>query len=397
MKVAGIVAEYNPLHNGHAYHIAQSRRQTGCDYVVAVMSGNFVQRGEPAVIDKYQRAEWALRAGADMVLELPTVFALGNAERFAYGGVRTLLGTGVVTHLCFGSEVSSEALHAALTYDANADPLFAQTLKSHLAMGKSYPRAYYETLVQTNAPQDVQRVFETPNSLLALEYMRVLERFGKGVVPTAILRMGNDYRSERLTGTLSSATAIRAALQQEKATIKNSVPPYVFQTLCDGYAPVTASDFDALLLYALRRMTLEQIKNLPDVQEGMEHLIQKAAQKANTLAEFLEQVKSKRYTMARCKRIAFSALLGIDRALVQSAMENEQSLYLRVLGFKENARELLSLIGKQATLPLVLRHADIKNCSPPAQALIEKDCFAGSTYALMRPVPRDFTQKPVMI
>ncbi len=401
MRVAGIIAEYNPLHNGHVHHLQQTRAVTGCDYVMVVMSGDYVQRGEPAIADKYTRTQWALEAGADLVLELPAACALASAERFAAGGVRVLAGTGVLDMLCFGSETPdiSDLIHAAEAL-AHEPPAFRTALREQLALGKSYPRARYDALQACGASPALLDALRSPNSILGMEYIRFLKQYAPEAQPVAIHRVGGGYNDDVLTGAFSSATAIREALFAGDSEAYDSMPMYIAGRFrLGGIRPVGLSDAELLMLYALRRMNAEQIRALPDVQEGFENVLLRAAQQATGIDELFTALKSKRYTLARCKRIAMCAMLGIDKPLSQSVM-TEDSLYLRVLGFRRTARPLISAIGHRHTLPLFIRRADAADCPPAAQAMLELDIRAHDIYALLArqesPL-RDFSQPPILL
>ena len=400
MRVAGIIAEYNPLHNGHVHHIAQARAMTNADYVIVVMSGNYVQRGEPAVADKFTRAEWALHAGADLVLELPTVCALSSAERFAYGGVRVLAGTGVLTHLCFGSEHTalSSLLLAADTL-AEETPQFKHKLREQLSIGKSYPRARYDALLALGTDQCMLDILRAPNSILGVEYIRFLKQYAPHVQPVAIERVGNQYHDQALTGAFSSATAIREALRNSDPLAYDSMPMYVAGRFSLGARPVCLKDAELLMLYALKRMDAKDLVKLPDITEGFENVIARAAQKVISMDALFAELKSKRYTMARIKRIAMSAMLGIQKEHIR-LLRSDNALSLRVLGFRHSARSLISAIQKKRTLPLVMRRADFKNCSQEAYSLLEIDRMAHEIYALFtvpeQPSP-DYSHPPIIL
>lgn len=400
MHVTGIIAEYNPLHNGHVHHISQARRQLGSDYIVVVMSGDFVQRGEPAIADKYARAEWALLSGADLVIELPTACALASAERFAYGGVRVLRGTGIVNTLCFGSENADiAALERAAAAVNTHSPAFLKLLKDQLALGKSYPRARYDALEACGAPPEVLALLRAPNCILGMEYIRFLKQLAPSIAPHAIERIENNYHDTALTGAVSSATAIREALQSGDDDAMNAMPMYVSARFSMGVPAVTLLQAEPFILYQLRRMSPQDCLHLPDVMEGFENVITRAAQKALSLEELFGAMKSKRYTLARCKRIALSAMLGIDKQLARSVPE-EDALYIRVLGFRRQASHLLSAIAKHGDLPLVMRKADAASLPPRAQALLHLDVQAHSLYALLQKQERtapDFSRQPVII
>lgn len=401
MRVAGIIAEYNPLHNGHVYHLQQARMASHSDYVIVVMSGDYVQRGEPAVADKYIRTQWALEAGADLVLELPAACALSSAERFAAGGVKILAGTGVLNSLCFGSETPDiSSLEQAAQALSEEPPAFLQSFREQLSLGKSYPRARYDALEACGASPALLETLRSPNSILGMEYIRYLKKYAPEAQPVAIHRQGGGYNDTELTGAFSSATAIREALFKGDPQAMNGMPMYVagrFQI--GGIRPISLAEAETLMLYALRRMSAIEIAELPDVQEGFENVLYRSARQAVSLEQLFSMLKSKRYTMARCKRIAMSALIGLTKSLSRSTME-DNALYLRVLGFKRNARPLLSAIGHKRTLPLLIRRADIENCPPAGQALIDLDMRAHDIYALLAkqdsPV-RDFSQPPVVL
>ena len=214
MKIAGIIAEYNPFHNGHQYHLEQTRRASGADAVVVVMSGEFVQRGEPASFDKRLRARWALEAGADVVFELPTVCAVSCAQRFAQGSVAVLAGTGLLTHLGFGCETDSlddlMQCEAALGVE---EPHYIDTLKENLANGKSFPRAQDEAWRDCGLNPGFLKVLRNPNGVLGLEYLRALKKFAPNVTPVPILRRGAGHHDPTIQGSTASASAVRAALK----------------------------------------------------------------------------------------------------------------------------------------------------------------------------------------
>ena len=401
MRVAGIIAEYNPLHNGHVYHMERTREATKCDYIIVVMSGDYVQRGEPAIADKYTRAQWALLAGADLVLELPAVCAVSSAERFAAGGVRVLAGTGVLNCLCFGSETpDTEELIKAAEALKNEPPAFREALKEQLALGKSYPRARYDALESCGAPNSLLKALSTPNSILGMEYVRFLQQYAPQAEPIAIHRMGAGYNDTALSGAFSSATAIREALVSRNRSAYEGMPMYVggYFKLGDNRC-VTLPDADSLILYALRMMSAEDMKSLPDVQEGFENVLYRASREAKTTAELLTLLKSKRYTLARCKRICICAMLGVTSRLAKSAFE-EDALYLRVLGFRRTARSLVSAIAGKRTLPMLVRRSDTATLTASTQAILEADIRAHDVYALIakQEAPqRDFCIPPIVI
>lgn len=392
MSVVGVIAEYNPLHNGHMYHLQQAMQRANASYAIVVMSGNFVQRGEPACTDKYTRAEWALQAGADIVLELPSVFANSSAQLFAEGAVRLLNATGVVTDLAFGCEQASlQTLNDLLDIIVNEPAEYKTCLKIHMKAGKSYPRARYDALQELGVPNSMLQELVKPNNILAIEYLRSLKRIRSSIKPLPIERIGSDYNDAYLTGEFSSATAIRNAVQAGDNSVTDALPLFVSGAMrFDDQFPLTANDVGAMMLYKIRSMTLDDIANIPDVTEGFEQAIHSASKNAVNADAFFESIKSKRYTMARCKRIGMGALLGITKQL-QDDMLEDSNLYFRVLGIKRSARSLLSAIAAISNVPIIMRNSDIYKCTETAKSSLEIDAFSTDilSYAMQKELHKD--------
>ena len=378
MGAVGIVAEYNPLHNGHIYHMEQAKAQTGADFCVIAMSGNFVQRGEPACADKFTRAEWALRAGADLIVEIPQCLAVASAERFAEGAVKLLAATGIVTDIAFGVETENmDGLYRIADILDREPPAFRTNLAYHLKQGKSYPRAQFDALSDLNIPRGDVALLTQPNNILAVEYIKAIRRFAPHIRAVPILRQGNGYNDTELTGALSSATAIRQALREGNDAVLDTMPLFVSGAMrFDEQFPITLDYFGPMILYRLRSMSLEEIAALPDVSEGFEQVIARAVRETSDLSAFLEQIKTKRYTMARCKRIAVSALLHMNRELPEELLNHRENLYLRVLGFLTGSRGLLAATASAGSAPVILRNSDIMDCTDIARDSMAIDAFA---------------------
>lgn len=401
MKIAGIIAEYNPFHNGHLYHLNETKKNLQCDYCIVVMAGSFMQRGEAAIRDKFFRTQIALQAGADLVLELPTVFSTGNAELFAYGGIKTLAATGVCTHLSFGTEIADlDTLTQASIYFDQENVDLKKALRLQLQAGKSFPRARYDAAATLAIPEAVLKTIATPNSILALEYLKAIRHYAPTIKPFTVERQGY-YHSLTLNDPYPSGTAIRTALLgNEQKQVFSSMPSYA-ATDMQGWkkAAFTQENISRLMLYALRCMTQAELQQIADVQEGFENVLFRAARRCLTLQDFLSEIKSKRYTLARCRRIACHTLLHITKQ-IQAEAKQEDALYLRVLGFKNTARSLLSAIGRSSHVPLLLRHADTKHLTPTAKKLLELDMLATDIYlqaAEQRDIPHDFSQPPIIL
>lgn len=395
MRVVGIIAEYNPLHNGHIYHLERARALSGADYCVVVLSGNFVQRGEAACTDKFSRAAWALRAGADLVLELPSVYAVAPAERFAAGGVRTLNGTGVVTDLAFGCEAPDlQTLYQISDIITSEPPALQEAIKKHLALGKSYPHARFDALSEYGVPKNMLDAIAQPNNILAVEYLNAIRLYADSIEPLPIERIGTGYHSEEIVGEFASATAIRKAIIEGRSEILSTMPNFVGGPLLyDEQFIIPQEALNDVTLYAIRRMSAEALASLPDVAEGFENVLYRAVRTARTLTEFYELVKTKRYTLARCKRIAAAALLGITGEQVRKTVQSREGSYLKVLGFQKKARPLLSEIAKRKTAPLILRNSDLDDCPAFVRQDIETDMLSTDilNYVTSQEMKRDLT------
>lgn len=393
MRVVGVIAEYNPLHNGHIYHLERARSLSRADYCVVVLSGNFVQRGEAACTDKFSRTAWALRAGADLVLELPSLYAVAPAERFASGGVRTLHGTGVVTDLAFGCESPDlQTLYQISDIIASEPPALQEAIKKHLSQGKSYPRARFDALLEYGVPRTMLAAIAQPNNILAVEYLNAIRQYAGSIDPLPIERVGTGYHSEEISGEFASATAIRKALVAGRSDILNTMPSFVGGPLFyDEQFIIPQEALSEVVLYAIRRMSASELAMLPDVAEGFENVLYRSVRASRTLTEFFEQIKSKRYTLARCKRIAVCALLGITSQLVEKTVKSKEGSYLKVLGFKKNARPLISEIAKRKTAPMLLRNSDLDEFSAVMRQNAEIDMLSTDIfgYVTSQEIKRD--------
>lgn len=392
MSVVGIIAEYNPLHNGHMYHLQQAIQKANASYTIVIMSGNFVQRGEPACTDKYTRAAWALQAGADIVIELPSVFSNSNAQLFSEGAVRLLNATGVVTDLAFGCEQSSlQVLNSLLDIIVNEPLEYKACLKLHMKAGKSYPRARYDALQELGVGNQMLQELVKPNNILAVEYLRSLKRIRSSIRPLPIERVGSDYNDSYLTGEYSSATAIRNAVRDGDSNVMQALPLFVSGAMkFDDQFPLTVNDVGAMMLYKIRSLDADSLSEIPDVSEGFEHTISSASRTSYNADAFFETIKSKRYTMARCKRIGMCALLGITKQL-QDDMQDDNNLYFKVLGLRRNARPLLSAIAAISSVPIIMRNSDLHKCTDVARSSLAIDTLSTDilSFAMQKELHKD--------
>jgi predicted nucleotidyltransferase len=419
MRTVGVIVEYNPFHNGHRHHLAESVRATGADAVVAVMSGHFLQRGEPAMMDKWARAETALRGGCDLVIELPVTYATSAAEWFAYGAVGLLDATGVVDCICFGSEsgdIGTLSRIAALAADEPAD--LRGRIAAGLDAGMNYPAAYSGALRQSLAARgdDAAAAFplEQPNNTLGLHYLVALRRLGSRMEPHTIRRFKAGYHDpDAPAGPIASATALRRLISAEgrPEAIASYVPEPTLDVLRReweaGRAPMGWPAFAEQLFHLLLRLNEAELAGFRDIGEGLEFRIRRALPDLNRLDvdDLIARVKTKRYTRTRLQRALTAVLLGIRKEDWNPAALRDGLAYIRVLGFTPKGRELLKRMRKTAKLPVLLSAAGGAEAglSGAGARYLELDARATGVYALAararepRALLRDYYEPPVIV
>ena len=385
MHSVGIIAEYNPFHNGHAYHIGRAKKLSGADTAIVCMSASFTQRGEPACLDKFTRTRLALLSGADMVIELPDLLSCACAERFAYGGVRLLASTGLIGSLAFGSECGDiDMLKKAAELELNG-----AEMKAALSSGLSYPSAAAQVMKEHGLMLDAS----APNDMLALEYTRQLNRLAPGIEPIAVQRIGAGYNDTSLEKGFASASALRNAAECGNLdALLGQVPDAVFEVIASEYErgrfPADLEALSPAILGTLRGMGAVGIAALADVSEGLENPIYRAALSSSGCSELLEKVKTKRYTLARLRRILCYALIGTTDEKQRLAFEAEDALYIRVLGVKKEKLHLLSELSEKAKLPVVISASDIEVLPENAKTVLEHSRKAQLLHALAFPENR---------
>ena len=411
MQTIGIVAEYNPFHNGHQYHITQAKAQLPeADGVIAVMSGNFTQRGEPALFDKWTRAEAALAGGADLVLELPVAFATRSAGYFARGAVLTLAATGVVSHLSCGIETENaadtlETLLQISTLLASEPKQYQEYLTQFLREGLSYPVARQRALEQWGVENVA--IVSSPNNILALEYLLTIAQEQLAIQPLLVSRAGA-YHSTAIPETnqqFASATAIRNRMIQNDAIWHHQMPEQCCALLqhriSENQMPMAPDRFSELLFFLLRRTTPQELLSIIDMAEGLENRIFDVAHQENidTIADLCMAIKSKRFTYTRLQRTMLHILLNFTKEY-----EAKEPAYIRVLGFNATGQKLLKEMKKTAQLPILIRPARQRNeLSDTGQRLLDLDIratnlyYSGYTNPQMRKLNQDLLRMPVQI
>jgi len=392
LRVLGIIAEYNPFHNGHLYHIQKAKALSGCDYVIVVMSGQFVQRGEPAVVHKFARAKAALLHGADLVLELPYAFATASAAYFALGAATLLDATGLVDTLAFGSESGDlTPLRQAARILTDEPALYKAELRRHLDKGLAFPAARAQALTQV-AP-DAGACAGEPNNILGIAYLTALEQLKSPIRPLTLARVGSHYHEEYLAGEVSSATAIRKALRDNSpawaealAEIRPAFPAASFETFAEavnlGLAPVFTDGFSDAFHYALRRQTAAQLGQYADVNEGLENRLIDAANHCYRLTDIARCVKTKRYTHTAVQRAMLHVLLGLTKDDFNAA----RIAYIRVLGFQRGSARLLAELQTKAKLPVIVNLKKDEAALPLSlQAALQSELRVSDLYYLATP------------
>uniref|UniRef100_A0A7C4GJL0 tRNA(Met) cytidine acetate ligase n=1 Tax=Fervidobacterium thailandense TaxID=1008305 RepID=A0A7C4GJL0_9BACT len=363
MRVLGVVVEYNPFHFGHLHHLREAIDLVKPDYVIAVMSGNFCQRGEPAIINKFARAEIALRMGIDVVFELPTVYAVQDAGGFALGSVGVLHKTNVVTDIVFGSESGDlcflQKVARLLTYQT---PEFQRSFKMHLKMGYSYPNARKYALMDVLS-SEVEKLSKS-NDILGIEYIKSLIHYGSKIEPHVIRRVGADDNDETLRGKFSSASAIRKAIREGKfEESMEAIPPVTFEILNRefnaGRGPVFWKDL-SFVIPTFRKMSRSDFQKIYSFNEGLDLRFYEASRTTGDLQQFVEFVKAKRFTYSRIRRAILHAFFGFEKEMVEESNKNGPQ-YLRLLGFTNRGREILKEIKKKATIPIVSTPSLVEN------------------------------------
>lgn len=416
MKVAGVITEYNPFHNGHKYQLEQIKRQTSADYIIVVMSGDFVQRGEPAIIDKYERTRMALLSGADLVLELPAVFATASAEFFAGGGVSVLKNTGIVDMLCYGVESVDHELTKLVAGVLNNPPAeYSASLARLIQGGMSFPAARSRALCEyfqdtyDSTSEKLYAFIASPNNILAIEYEKAL--MDCDITGFPIQRVGEGYHSTDSTSKFSSATAVRGVIStlidiDKHNTITNMqldnswisakfsqlIPSACTDILVNcilGGHIVFPDDISEMLYYRLLTGKYKGFEQYSDCTKELSAKIVKNIYKYESFTQFCNLLKSKNLTYTRISRVLMHILLDIENNDFNICMDNP---YLRILGFKKSSGELMHLLKKRASAPIITKVADAP------YELISKDIFAADLYGRMCHLQQnEFTHGVVII
>lgn len=395
MNICGIVCEYNPFHNGHLFHIQETRRR-GADGIVCVMSGNFVQRGDFAIMQKYARAEAAVRAGADVVIELPLPWALSSAERFAYGAMSILHLLGVITSVSFGAENDDVPRLLSLA-EILASGELDNLILSEYSSGIPYAKAREQAIEKIDS--NLSQLIKTPNNILAIEYLKALIRLKSNITPIAVPRTGADHDGSEINDGIASASYIRELLSRG-GDISQFIPTCAFniymRETANGNAPIFIKSADISILSSLKKFAPEDFAKYSDVSEGLEFRIFDAVSKSRSLNEAVELTKTKRYAHARIRRIFLNAFLGVE-----SYHSEGVPAYARILAFNDAGRDIIKSAKKSSQIPIITRPSSIKSESKKAKDLLALERRADDIYSLFMPSPiqqgNTFTRSPVYV
>lgn len=410
MKIVGLITEYNPFHNGHAYHIDQAKCLTGADYVIAVMSGDFVQRGAPAVIDKYQRAQMALKHGVDLVFELPVCYSTGSAEYFAHGAAALLNQLGIINYLCFGSESGDiDQLKNAAQILCAAPASMDEQLLSYIKSGMSYPAARQKAFLEhlaflnhskgTDAKTNIlTQLITQPNNILGIEYMKALNQLSSSIIPVTIKRQSAHYHDAELSShvstdesktVISSASAIRKIFHSMEdvsgmSAAKNSLPDDVYELLSDQYKntfPITVEDFAAQIRYRLLAENHHSLTQYADITGDLADRIKNKKDYNLSIPELCMSLKTKNLTMTRINRSLMHLLLNIHSDSLKFYCENGYIFYARLLGMRKESSHLLKKIEASSRIPIISKLSKAKeHLDKPGMQMLSEDIFAANVY-----------------
>lgn len=406
MIVAGIVVEYNPYHNGHLYQIQKIKEKLNPDYIIVAMGNNFSQRGEACILDKYDKTELALELGVDMVLEIPTALTISSAENFAKAGVTLLENTHVVTHLCFGVENDNLEKITSIAKTLSKETMqYKKLLKDELAKGVSFPVARSNAINEIyKNDNEAKNILNKPNNILAIEYVKQLIKLKSKMRPYIIKRNGPGFYDTDVKDNISSATNIRNLLKNKKDA-SNYIPSEVGKVLKRKYKNkvVTIDDFSDIFIYKMQTSNKDDLKNIYEVKEGIENSLYESSKKNITITSIIDDVKSKRFTYTGISRIICNIILDITKESYKHTLETMPK-YIRVLGFKNQADELLSTIvknGKKHKVTVITnvnKYLKDKKSNKEICTELEKEIQYNNIYQIkaMHDINSDYTKNMIV-
>lgn len=360
MNLTGIITEYNPFHHGHLHHLESAKKDTSCDGVICIMSGNFMQRGTPALLDKWSRAEIAVKNGVDLVIELPLIYSISSAEGFAHGACKILNQTSVVKNLYFGSEAGETSTLSKIAETLAYEPEnFKVSLKKHLDKGVPYHSARSLALQDVLKDSNIKDIISNSNNILGIEYIKSLIKLNSNISPKTLQRVGANYNDDKISSSYSSATSIRKLLKEsgDLNSLKDFLPEHTFNYLC----MLKNNDYnftfeDSIFNYLKYKLLTEgeKINNILDVSEGIDNKILKEITNSNNINELILNTKSKRYTYSRISRILLSFFIGLENYNIKDIDTNYED-YIRPLAFNDNGRKIIKEIKKKNNIEIITK------------------------------------------
>ena len=397
--ITGIVTEYNPFHKGHEYHLKKAKSETNADGIVCVMSGNFMQRGIPAIIDKWKRTEMAIKNGIDLVLELPLVYSISSAEHFAFGSVSLLNSLGIVDYLYFGSEEGNINILTDIAKTLVSEPLqYKNTLKDNLKLGLPFHLSRANALSDHLKSDKLLDVISNPNNILGIEYIKAIISLNSSIIPKTLKREGSSYNDTNIRSSFSSATSIRKHLKENSLSELINILPEASYNILNG---LNSSDYpfifeEDMFKYIRYKLFTDEnsLLNLPDVSEGLENKILKEILNANSLNELILNSKSKRYTYTRISRILAQSFLNLENYNLYELSKTHVP-YARVLGFNSIGRNILKEIKKKKGINIITKVPNNNLCDH-----IKIDILGTKAYSLLNsnvnPMD-DYLKSPIII
>jgi predicted nucleotidyltransferase len=397
--ITGIITEYNPFHKGHEYHLAQARLDTNSSGIVCVMSGNFMQRGIPAIIDKWKRTEMAIKNGVDLVLELPLVYSLSSAEHFAFGSISLLNSLGIIDYLYFGSEEGNIDILESIAKTLVSEPYeYKNNLKNNLKLGLPFHQSRANALNYYLKSKDVLDVLNNSNNILGIEYVKALKVLNSSIIPKTLKREGASYNDNNLNSSFSSATSIRKQLRDHSLnTLNSALPKASYDILYDlsssNYPFTFEEDMFKYIKYKLFT-DKNSLLQLPDISEGLENKILKEILNATSLNELILNSKSKRYTYTRINRILAQSFLNLETFDLLSLTKSPVP-YARVLGFNSTGRNILKNMKAKSTIDIITKIPRNNLCDH-----MKIDILGTKAYSLLNPKVNpmdDYLKSPIII
>ncbi|KXZ39618.1 Predicted nucleotidyltransferase [Alkalithermobacter thermoalcaliphilus JW-YL-7 = DSM 7308] len=394
MKVLGVIVEYNPFHNGHLHHLLESKKITNSTHTVAVMSGHFLQRGEPALFDKWTRAHMAIKCGVDLVIELPCIYSSQSAEFFAKGAIATLNATNVIDCICFGSEIGNIDILYKISEILVYEPVeFKIKLKEYLKLGYSFPvarsKALFDYMKENNLAcideQDLLDVLNNPNNILGIEYIKSIITSNSKIKPYTIQRIKAHYNCKNIESEICSATAIREFLRKNDNIndLRRVVPYQTFEIMenqiHNKFLPMFDKYFFETIIYTIIKEGLD-IKRYLEVNEGLENKILSCAFKSSSFDDLLSNIKSKRYTLTKVKRTIMNILLGIEKKDMEYIKSTQNTPYIRVLAFNEKGRQILKKIKQDSNCTIINKLSSTDFNNPILNTFLKYDIKSTDIY-----------------